>query len=446
MVSKLPDRRESTTLCGLCPLRKQAIAGAGGKQLVSELKTILERLYSLAPRGRKLGLDRVRRACDKLGNPEQSFAAIHVGGTNGKGSVTAFLASMLRASKRGGEGPIGMFTSPHLCQFGERIQIDGMPLSDADVVRYVGEALDASDELTFFETTTLAAFLAFRDKKVSRAVVEVGLGGRLDATNVLPPPEFALITRVAFDHQDVLGPSLRQIATEKAAIIKEGSKVVVGKLHPHAREAVEERAAAVGAEVLPLGGAEPFPGAQLAYPRMAMFGTNLAVATTVARAIGLEPDKIALGIERTVWPGRNELLHRNGEELTLLDACHNPDGAVLLSHIIDATASETVGNRRNVALVFGAMQGKNWRAMLARLEHTASHRVFVAANSPKSVAPEEFAAALPGEVASSIGEGLRRARTIVGPRGLVVVAGSIFVVGPARAALLGIKMDPPIDM
>lgn len=406
------------------------------------LKETLERLYRRVPLGRKLGLERMQAVCDALGNPERQFAAIHVAGTNGKGSISAFVASMLRS----GGKRVGLFTSPHLNRFAERIQIDGEPITDQEVVRYLDQVLAvAPPDMTFFEIATAAAFLAFRARAVEFAVLEVGLGGRLDATNVIPPPRVAAISRIAYDHMAELGGSLSSIAVEKAGIIKPGSKVVVGKLHPDALEVVEQRIAEVGAELVELGSAEPYPGAQLAYPRMAMFGTNLAVATTTARLLGVSPEQMASGIEDTFWPGRNELLHRNGQELTLLDCCHNPDAAVLLSHIIDATAAETVGSRRNIALVFGATEGKNWRAMLARLEHTAGHRVYAQPAGARGVDPSEIAAKYPGDIATSIPAALQRARSLVGARGLVVVTGSTFLVGPARAALLGLESDPPVD-
>jgi dihydrofolate synthase/folylpolyglutamate synthase len=390
----------------------------------------------------------MQAACDKLGNPERSFEAVHVAGTNGKGSVTAFTASMLHqaALQNPGRGPVGRYTSPHLNRFAERITIAGQPLNDDQVVKYVGEALDVDVELTYFETATLAAFLAFRDLGVKIAVIETGLGGRLDATNVIPPPRVAAITRVSYDHMIELGTSITSIAKEKAGIIKPGSLVVCGKLHPDAKRVVDERSAEVGAKLVELGSAEPYPGAQLAYPRMAMYGTNLAAATTIARKLDVAPEQMAAGIENTSWPGRNELLHRNGQELTLLDCCHNPDGAVLLSHIIDATAAETVGGRRGVALVFGAVEGKNWRAMLARLEHCAAQRVYVKPQLARALPVEEMAAKYPGTTAASIAEALQMARTMVGPSGLVVVTGSVFLVGPARALLLGLPSDPPIDM
>jgi dihydrofolate synthase/folylpolyglutamate synthase len=405
-------------------------------------------LYGLIGKGSKLGLEHMQAACDKLGNPERAFEAVHVAGTNGKGSVTAFTASMLHqaAIEDPSRGPVGQYTSPHLNRFAERIQVAGEPITDEQVTLYVGQALDVDVDLTYFETATLAAFLAFRDLGVKIAVIETGLGGRLDATNVIPPPKIAAITRVSYDHMNELGRDIATIAVEKAAIIKAGCSVVVGKLHPDARKVVEARVDEVGATLLELGGAEPYPGAQLAYPRMAMYGTNLALAATIARNLGVKPEQLATGIESTVWPGRNELLHRNGQELTLLDCCHNPDGAVLLSHIIDATAAETVGGRRGVVLVFGAIEGKNWKAMLARLEHCASHRVYVKPEVPTGVPLEPMAELVSGELATSVADALQRARNKVGQTGLVVVTGSTFLVGPARALLLGLPTDPVVNM
>lgn len=409
---------------------------------MSDLETTLRRLYALVPRGSKLDLSRVEAVCRKFDDPERAFEVVHVAGTNGKGSVCAFVASMLRASGK----RVGLYTSPHLNRFAERIQIDGSPIENEALVRHLTDVMDTGPDLTFFEVATVAAFLAFREAKVELAVLEVGLGGRLDATNVVPPPRVAAITRIAYDHVAELGDSLAAIAAEKAAIIKSGTKVVLGKIHPEALEVIQKRIVEVGAEQIELSSPEPFPGAQLAYPRMAMFGTNLAVATTIARTLGVSPEQMAAGIESTSWPGRNELLHRNGQELTLLDCAHNPDGAVILSHVIDSSLMGAVGSRRDVALVFGSLQKKNWRAMLARLDHAALHHVFTAPPVSGAADPEEMAKAVGGEVVRDLREALARARALVGPRGLVVVTGSTFLVGPARALLLGLESDPPVPL
>jgi dihydrofolate synthase / folylpolyglutamate synthase len=409
---------------------------------VSDLAQTLTRLYALVPRGFVLGLERMQAACARFGNPETAFEAVHVAGTNGKGTVCAFTASMARAGGR----RVGMYTSPHLVRFAERIQIDGQPIDDDSLVRLLNQVMDAAPDLTFFEVTTLTAFLAFREAKIDLAVIEVGLGGRLDATNVIPPPRVAAISRVAFDHVAELGDTLGKIGAEKAGIIKRGTSVVLGKIHPEARAAIEARIQEVGARLIPLGTPEPIPGAPLAYPRIALVGSNLAVAVTIGRELGIPVEALAQGLEQTQWPGRNELLHRNGQELTLLDCAHNPDGAVGLSHALDPSVLGEIESRREIALVFGALVTKNWRAMLRRLENVAGHRVFVAPPVTKAADPREMAAFLHGEVCDSVAQALERARTLVGPRGVVVVAGSTFLVGAARALLLNLPSDPPVAL
>jgi dihydrofolate synthase/folylpolyglutamate synthase len=405
------------------------------------IKESLQRLYGLLSRGRKLGLDRMQAACAAFGNPERSFKVIHIAGTNGKGSACAFVTAMLKAQGT----RVGMFTSPHLNRFAERIQINGEVIDDERLSALIDDVMDRNLDLSFFETATLIAFLAFREAKVETAVLEVGIGGRLDATNVVPPPLVAAITRVSFDHMDMLGASLGDIAREKAGIIKPGCKVVVGKLHPEALAEVKARCEALGAELLPLGEPEPYQGAQLAYPRMAMFGSNLAVATTIARALKIPPDAMAAGVEAATWPGRNELLHRSGHELTLLDCAHNPDAAVCLSHVVDASLAGGAGTRSDVALVFGAIQGKNWKSMLDRLEHSAAHRFYVRPPVAHSVDPAEMVKHYPGQVFSDVGHAIESARAQVGQQGLVVVTGSSFLVGAARAVLLNLESDPPAD-
>lgn len=408
---------------------------------MADLKSALERLYGLIGRGQRQDLSAMEAACAKMGNPERAYSAVHVAGTNGKGTVAAFLSSMHRAQGK----RVGLYTSPHLVRFAERIRIDGEPIGDAELTRLINLVMDECPELTFFETTTMIAFLAFQEAKVERAIFEVGLGGRLDATNVIPPPALAVITRIAYDHMDVLGDNLRAIAIEKAGIIKKGSLVVTGRLHPDAVAVVNERIAEQGAKFVPLGSPEPVPGAPLAYPRLSMIGSNLAVAVTAGRALGIEPAALARGIETLDWPGRNELLHRNRQELTLLDCAHNPDGAVTLSHSLDPSLLE-VESRRDIALVFGTVQGKNYRAMLQRLESVAGHRIYVAPPVARAEDPERFNEVLKGEIAPDVASALKRAREIVGTNGVVVVTGSTFLVGAARAILLNLERDPAVAL
>jgi len=208
---------------------------------------------------------------------------------------------------------------------------------------------------------------------------------------------------------------------------------------------VKRRVEEVGAHLVPLGSPEPIPGAPLAYPRLAVVGTNLAVAVTAGRALGFSVAELSRGIETINWPGRNELLHRNRRELTLLDCAHNPDGAVALSHALDPGLLE-VDSRRDVALVFGTLVGKNYRAMLKRLASVVGHRIYVAPPVDRAEDPHKYLDILPGEVAPDVPTALARAREIVGIDGVVVVTGSVFLVGAARATLLELERDPPIAL
>lgn len=408
---------------------------------MADYQAALSRLYALIGRGSRQDLGPVREVAKKLGNPETKFEAVHVAGTNGKGTVCAFLSSMSRAAGQ----RTGLYTSPHLVRYAERIRIDGTPIDDEVLAELLNRVMDAGPELTFFEVSTLAGFLAFAEAGVERAIIEVGLGGRLDATNILPAPRLAVITRIAFDHMAELGGTLTSIAREKAGIIKPGVEVVLGRMHPEALEAISSRAAEVGAKILPLGSPEPIPGAPLAYPRLSMVGSNLAVAVTAGRALGISPEQLARGVETMDWPGRNELLHRNRRELTLLDCAHNPDGAVTLAHSLDPNLLD-VESRRDIALVFGTVTGKNYRAMLKRLEPMAAHRVYCAPPVDRAEDPNLYPAIVSGEVAPDVPSALARARELVGSTGVVVVTGSSFLVGAARAHLLDLPRDPAVAL
>ena len=198
---------------------------------MSDLKPTLERLYARIPLGRKLGLDRVQAACQRFGNPERAFTAVHIAGTNGKGTVAAFVAAMGRAAGL----KIGLYTSPHLHRFAERIMIDGAPIDEAVMVPLLNRVMDVAPDLTFFEVATVAAFVAFRDAGVQLAVLETGLGGRLDATNGIPPPPVAAITRVSFDPMLDLGDTLGKIAVDP------GRPVTGGVPHAHRDPSADPR-------------------------------------------------------------------------------------------------------------------------------------------------------------------------------------------------------------
>ncbi len=398
------------------------------------LDEALRGLYARASLGMRLGLAPMKDACARLGHPERAYEVVHVAGTNGKGSVCAMVEAALRAEGRA----TGMYTSPHLCRFAERIRIGGAPLDDERLARILDQALTAGPDLSFFEVATLAAFLAFRDAKVDVAIVEVGIGGRLDATNVVPSPIASAITRIAFDHMDRLGPTLADIAREKAGIARAGKTLWLGPIDGEARAAIEAEAAQIGATVREAPARDVVTGLAGAHQK-----ENAAVAWALADAMGASATAIAHGIEDARWPGRMERID-DARGPWLLDAAHNPDGAEALARAILAD------DERPRCLVFGALADKPWQGMLDAVAPLSDTRVYVAPPVFSGLAraatdPAVFAERHPGETAPSVTEALERARVIAGA-GLVVVCGSIFLVGEARAHLLGLPRDPPIAL
>lgn len=405
----------------------------------------LRRLYERVPLGMRLGLEPMREACARTGHPERAFEAVHVAGTNGKGSVCAMVESIARAAGR----RTGLYTSPHLSRFAERIRIDGEPVDDDTLASLLGRALDAGPDLSFFEAATLAALLAFREARVDLAVVEVGMGGRLDATNVLPRPRAAAITRIALDHTDRLGETLVDIAREKAGIAKPGLDIVVGPMPAEVRAAIDETARALGATTSGVEGV-PIP-ARIGLPGVHQ-RDNARIAAVLGARTGAPPDAVEEGIARVHWPGR---LERIGD--VLLDAAHNPDGAEALAAHLRSLAVPP--NR--VTLVFGALADKDWAPMLDTLAPLASRRVYVAPSGASRgvVDPSAMTARHTGAVASSIEEALRLANGATGrdpphhsgpgpdpSHHLTVLCGSMVLIGQARALLLGLPRDPPVAL
>jgi dihydrofolate synthase/folylpolyglutamate synthase len=403
-------------------------------------RAVLERLYGLAPRGALLGLERVRSATAHFGHPERRFASLHIAGTNGKGSVAAMVAAMaVEAGAR-----TGLYTSPHLSRFHERIQVDGKPVAEDVLVPVIEQVLDACPELTFFEIVTVAAFHVFARLGVELAIVEVGLGGRLDATNVLEVPLATAITRVSLDHTEYLGSTLASIAREKAGIVKPGVPLVVGPLVPEALAEVLACAESVGAPVrLTDRNTELAAFVERHPPRLdgAHQRDNAKIAVALAREARLSDRAIAEGLRRVEWHGRLETI-RSKDGDVLLDAAHNADGAAALA----AALRQKNLAPSSVALVFGSMADKDYRAMLASLAPLASHRVYVAPEGRRAADPAAMAEVARGTVATRLDEALSVGRKAVGTSGLVVVTGSIFLVGAARARLLGLPRDPPIAL
>ncbi|WP_437500524.1 bifunctional folylpolyglutamate synthase/dihydrofolate synthase [Sorangium sp. So ce1099] len=436
------------------------------------LPALLDALGQRAPRGMVLGLDRVREALAALGDPHESVPAVHVAGTNGKGSVCAMVESIARAAGL----RTGLYTSPHLSRFAERIRVGGEPIDDAAFERALSAALErVPSPLTFFEALTVAAFVAFRDAGVDLAILEVGLGGRLDATNVIAAPLCTAITSIAFDHQALLGPTLADIAREKAGILKPGAPAVLGPLDPEADAAVEAAAQAAGAGPrLRVTRAEHGGRAgEIAVGRAGRAGTG-ARATRVAapgrRAIEVElglrgahqaenagvacgvawqlagrwPEverALPAGLAAARWPGRLERLEA-GAAHVLLDCAHNPHGAQALAAWLD---EEGPGAART-SLVFGAMTDKGWGEMLQTLAPRAQRRFYVTPKGRAAAPLEALCAIAPGEPIGDPGAAVARAMEVAAPGELVVVTGSIYLVGEVRSVLLGIAPDPVVTL
>jgi dihydrofolate synthase/folylpolyglutamate synthase len=398
---------------------------------LSSLADPLERLYARVPLGMHLGLEAMREACARMGHPERAFAAVHVAGTNGKGSVCAMVDSIARTQGN----KTGLYTSPHLCRFAERICIGGVPIDDDTLAHQLTSVLDSNPSLSFFEVATLTALLVFREAQVDLAVLEVGLGGRLDATNVIPTPRAAAITRIALDHTDRLGPTLVDIAREKAGIAKPGLRLVVGPLPSEVRAAIDEVAHALGATTEGID--------DVATPaQVGLEGEhqkeNARIAAALGARIGASPAAVQAGIARTRWPGRLERIGR-----VLLDAAHNPDGAEALARHLRTLAMPA----RDVGLVFGTLADKDWVSMLDALAPLAATRFYVDVHGGVRAGADAAAMAgrYPGTVTPSASAALSGWGSGEGPS-LVVVAGSLLLVGEARAFLLGLPRDPPVAL
>ena len=406
-------------------------------------------LYSLQQFGIKLGLQNVRELLHRLGDPQARLRCLHVAGTNGKGSVSVLLAEILRhAGHR-----VGLYTSPHLHCFTERIRVNGEPLELDRLPPLVEQLRAASSGLpvTFFEATTALALLAFREAGVTVAVLEVGMGGRLDATNVITP-ELCLITPVSLDHQEHLGETLAAIAAEKAGIIKPGVAVVSGVQSAEAAEVIASVAARCGAPLWQAGrdfswGSDQAgmwvraPGVALDGLSCALPGThqldNYAQALAAAARLRQDgwqlPDRALRGAGLTArWPGRLEWW---GEPpVVLLDGAHNAAGAAALARYLDATVT------RPVRLVAGLSGHRRPAAVLAPLRGRlrALYATAVAEGTP--VPPAELVAwAQQAELAARAfaapEQALAAALAEREDGEVVVVAGSLYLVAAVRALL-----------
>jgi dihydrofolate synthase/folylpolyglutamate synthase len=383
----------------------------------------------------KLGLDRIRAVLAALGNPEQAYRVIHVAGTNGKGSTSAMIAAGLRAAGV----RTGLFTSPHLVEPTERIQIDGIPVSQAqfsrafDVVHQAAGTLDLDAHPSYFETVAAMAFWLFHELKVQTAVIEVGLGGRLDATNIVHPA-LTVITPIDMDHQIFLGDTIESIAAEKAGILKSGVPAVFARQRPDAQAVLDAKAAELA---IPVKRASDFEirdleidarGSRFSGIECPLAGEH-QVDNAVTAALALEALGVsAKGIAETSWPGRLEHISPNPD--ILLDGAHNPAGVRALIRYLELFYPD-----RKRWIIFGAMRDKAVAEMGAILFPLADELILTAADSPRSMPPEELAALAPrGRAVPNIVEALKLVASEASADDMIVITGSLFLVGEARAA------------
>lgn len=448
---------------------------------------MLERLSSLETFGIKLGLENISRLCEALGHPERSFTTLHVAGTNGKGSVTAMAHAALGAAGL----RTARYTSPHLADITERFVIGENAVDTATFNAVAHEVLDLADRLvasgtlrvlpTFFEATTAIAFELFRRADVEVAVIEVGLGGRFDATNVITPVAGA-ITTIGFDHQQHLGSTLAEIAFEKAGIIKPGMTVVAGALPSPAMDVVRRVAGERGATLLEsatdtrvtidspgleTGGHGALDGASrvtFETPQgrygpltLALRGDhqvgNAVVATRLLEAaaaggVPVTAAHIERGLSTAQWPARLEYIQLGGGHRVLLDSAHNAEGAgALAAHL-------RRWHPTGLPLVVGIMRDKDVADILAPLLPLTSHVVATSAPTPRALPADELALRVRA-AAERLGlthlkvdvdeDPLRAVQRALSTSDLVCVAGSIFLVGPLRERLLSraVAAAPP---
>ena len=415
---------------------------------------LMDALFPGVPTAVDWGLGRMRAALAELGDPHRRYRTLHVGGTNGKGSVASTWASVL-----GHQGErAGLYTSPHLCSFRERIMIYGEPVSARRLIDTAERLRPLARELgmSFFEASTLLALVVFAEEEIDTACIEVGLGGRLDATNVIGP-EVTAITNVALDHQDYLGGSLEEIAGEKAGIIKAGVPVVTAEGRPGVLSVLKDRAARVGA---PFHRIEPWR--DISRLRLSRGGTRFSVRTADGGRLDLEtplpgahqatnaalavralellprppsPDAVRAGVAAVRWPGRGQV-HRVGDLHYIFDVARNRAAVGALARILADLAPP-----RPLVVLAGILGDKDWSRMLPPLVDLADRVVFTIPASappernwdPRAVA-SEVGAGVPIDVVDEVAAAVECAAGLA-RNGTVVVTGSCHTVGDALQIL-----------
>jgi dihydrofolate synthase/folylpolyglutamate synthase len=373
----------------------------------------------------KLGLDRIRAVLAELDNPQNSFRSVHVAGTNGKGSTCAMIDAGLRTAGI----RTGLFTSPHLIEPTERIVIDGMPVTPRQFER----AFDAVHKVagephpTYFETVTAMGFWLFREMGVETAVVETGLGGRLDATNILNPV-LTVITPIDFDHEAYLGGTIEAIATEKAGILKPGVPAIFARQRPEAQAILDRHVPAKYTRDFEIRDLHiTARGSEFSGLKCPLAGEH-QIENAIAAALALESLGVSpKGIENAVWPGRLEQISPNPD--IILDGAHNPAGARALARYLERFYAG-----RKIWMIYGAMRDKSVDEIAGILFPLASELILTAPDNARALRPEALREiAGRGHVAPSISAALDHARASVSEDDVIIITGSLFLVGEARA-------------
>lgn len=409
-------------------------------------------IFGLRYKGEKCGLANMRALLERLGNPQASLRCVHVAGTNGKGSTCAMLERMLRACGL----KTGLYTSPYLMKYGDRIRVNGLPINDQDFMRLTERVRQATEALlaedvrpTAFELGTAVCLLYFAEQQVDIAVIEVGLGGRLDATNVLTPL-LSLIAPIGMDHTHVLGDTLTLIAGEKAGIIKRRVPVIVQAQALAVREVFHRTAQALESPIIDLADSD------LSIQRIDAHGAlftlngeraeirlpglhqveNAALALSAVHALQAQgwrlPEAQALeGLKKAVWPGRLEWL----EESLLIDGAHNPHGARALAEYVRSFLAD-----RRIVLLVGMMKDKDVASCTTLYARIAAEAVCTQVDYPRAMPAAELAALCRAQgiaacCESTVPQALARARELAGEDGLVIVCGSLYLVGDIRLLL-----------
>jgi len=442
-----------------------------------DYRDALEYLNQVQTLGIKLGLENMSRLLAGMGDPQQAYPAVAVAGTNGKGSTSAFLASILRSAGY----RTGLYTSPHLVRYEERIAVDGRPVTEEQLcealaaTRDVLESLIARGQLashpTHFEILTAAAFHHFRRQRIQVGVLEVGMGGRMDAV-ATARTSVAVITNVSLEHTKFLGDTVEEIAAQKAGIIREGCYVVTGETQPEALAVIRREAqgrgvrvierhmvaqvtpsrsastgrfglvtprASYGELILPLAGRHQVENATLAVlaaEALCEAGASSGPLSTKAEGFEIPVAAVVEGLARTHWPGRLQIAGHN--PLLLLDGAHNPAGCAALARAL--RDMREAGAFQRICLVLGVLQDKELEPMLRSLLALEPRLVLTRGRSERFRSPDEMAAAArafgcPRLVIDDVGAAIETARSWASPQDAICVCGSLYLVGDAMQAL-----------